>query len=154
VLLLLGLVPFLIVTALLTRRMQGFYPLCNAHRYHWSGRTAFNLGGFFFALILAVAGIWLPNKEVMAVYYVVLLIAFVIWLMAAVVLQSTAIHPVEITGRTITLVGVNRRFIDALYEEEEREAQRFEDRSPRRLPSSQPEATDEITREEDRLRFQ
>src|SRR5262249_14664962 len=111
VLILFGLLPFVIVALILTRRMRIEAPLCAAHQKHWSGRALFLVLGLvgFCAMGLTAMAL-LPDKPrgaesgLSGLLCIGTLFGGSLWLIAAAVLQATAIHPTEITERSITLV--------------------------------------------------
>src|SRR4051794_11030028 len=119
--LLAGLVPFIIIALVLTKRMEVGVPLCAAHRGHWWKRTLFVLGSFF---ALAAVGIGVfayqtnqgPGNDSswLCLAWVGLLL---VWLIAAAIIQSSAIRATEITDDTIKLTKVHPEFAAALREE-------------------------------------
>src|SRR5205807_1917313 len=114
VLLLAGLLPFLIVALILTRRMRVLAPLCDAHRNHWLGRALITWGSLFGLLLLgftagALSELLGPPGETnpLTGYLCGGMIAgLLVWLVVAAVLQTTAIQVVEITDTSITLSKV------------------------------------------------
>jgi hypothetical protein len=109
-----GLIVLLILMSVLGRRMKVLVPLCDAHRYHWGSRLAIALGGLALLIALLVAGLVATDGNPPGAYLVALIVGFVAWLIAVIVAQSTAIRPLEITDRSITLTGVSGDFISAL----------------------------------------
>ncbi len=123
-LLLAGLLPFLIVAVIMTKRMRVEVPLCDAHKNHWLVRTAVTWTVFIGLLGLGVVAMLLMeqngpqgNDPVGGYVCAGTLVGLFIWLIAAAVLQSTSIRPVEITADDITLTRVARGFVEALREQ-------------------------------------
>jgi hypothetical protein len=125
-LLLLGLLPYVVVAIVLTKRMAVTVPFCEEHKGHWSRRTWFIWGGFslFFilgvgAFILAMTQAARPQDRDQMVGWIcgATIIAGVIWLIVAGIVQATGIRPTEITDKTITLTHVSPDFVAALKEE-------------------------------------
>ena len=89
-------------------------------------------------------------------------LAFLVWLIVAVVLQNRRIRPAEITDRHIELIKVSEAFADAVEEEEERDRGRFGrefDEGPRRRfredePRPRRDLDDDRYREDDERRYQ
>jgi hypothetical protein len=138
-----GLVPFVIVAVLLSKRMKIDAPLCPRHRGHWMWRGVVVIGGLLLVLLLGFVSVILiaelernPRFRNLGGWVCggVLLLALV-WLVVAVIFQSTAIRPTEITDWDMTLVKVSQEFADAYNEEaaERRERRRLRRReAPRR----------------------
>lgn len=122
VLILVGLLPYIIVAAILTKRMTVRAPLCAAHSSHWlandilipCGLAAVFIvpcsGGFF---INAVGGPRAGNS-VGPFILLGLVGGLVVWIIAAVVVSARTIRPQEITDRSITLTGVSPAFAAAV----------------------------------------
>jgi hypothetical protein len=110
VLLLFGLLPWAIVALILTKRMTVSAPLCEKHRNHWLIRTLIIVG----SLVLVIVGTAGALFAVTAINEqqgngdgdlagTICLgggVVFLVWLVAAVIVQSTAIRPSEITDYT------------------------------------------------------
>jgi hypothetical protein len=118
-----GLLPFAIVAIIMTKRRTVSVPLCAEHKSHWLWRQLVVVAGL---LILAVGFVtWIAaidepggrNDSLTGLVCAGLFVLLVIWLITAIVLQSTSIRPKEITDRDITLLGVSDSFIQA-YEDE------------------------------------
>jgi hypothetical protein len=108
-------------------------PLCAAHRNHWLSRQLVLVGGFVLLVALIVLFVvvasntrprggedytgWVCGGGVAAL---------VVWLIAAAVLQTTAIRPTEITDHSITLTNVSKEFVRA-YEENQNAAGRIDE---------------------------
>jgi hypothetical protein len=124
VLLLAGLLPCVIVQAILTKRKRVCAPLCRAHTGHWAWRTAFVIGGLCAVIVGGIAAAILAEslsprlrqQGVGGILCAGCAVLALIWLIAAAVIQSGAIRPAEITDDDITLIGVSREFADAYQE--------------------------------------
>jgi hypothetical protein len=134
VLLLAGLLPFLIVALILTKRMRVPIPLCAEHRRHWTWR-GWLVGGGFFAIFLLGLGTMIllsatdngPQRREDAVFGFVcfgFLGLALVWLIVAAIVQHTAIRPTQITDYDITLTNVAPGFVKALLEEDREGAER------------------------------
>lgn len=120
---------YIIVAAILTKRMTVQAPLCDKHRNHWLGRAliiwlslagllALGFGGFMLAAALEdERG---GQSELFPFVCIGSLVAGLVWLIVLAVLQTTAIRPTEITDRSITLTGVSPLFVEAVDKERER----------------------------------
>jgi hypothetical protein len=114
-----GLLPFAIVALVMTKRRTVNVPLCEAHKNHWLWRQLVVVGG-----LLALIGIFVAllalfdepggaNKDPLSgMLCLGGAIGLIIWLIAAVIVQSTSIRPKEITDTSITLVGVADVFVE------------------------------------------
>jgi small-conductance mechanosensitive channel len=126
-----GLLVFFILAMVLTKRMKVSVPLCDKHRNHWLSRSL--LVGLSFLLILGmvvgaiVLSANVQNDTVSLIAWLTVAVAFVSWLIVAVIAQGTAIKPIEITDRSITLKGVAKEFADAVLEERDRRVEAEED---------------------------
>jgi hypothetical protein len=131
ILFLAGLLPWAIVAMILTKRMTVHAPLCRQHKNHWLVRTLAVLGGlafivlaFFTALIVSSAtqppGRGPADDGSFGLICVGSLVGLLVLIVIAAICQMTAIRPMEITDRTITLAGVAPEFIDALEAEDTR----------------------------------
>lgn len=121
ILILTGLIPYVIVASILTKRTTVQVPLCEQHQGHWLKRNLLIWGSFFLFGFIGVAGIVLaanlPNAIADTVFpfvCVVGMLLLVIWLVIVIWCQNTAIRPKEITDYEITLTGVCDAFIDAV----------------------------------------
>ena len=125
ILILFGLLPYIIVSLILTKRRTVSVPFCEAHKNHWSWRLAALLGSFAgVALVGGVAMVLFATSdrggngnELGGWLCVATLFLLVVWLVAAVIIQNTAIQPSEITDYSITLRNVSGDFT-AAYEQE------------------------------------
>src|SRR5947208_11856422 len=100
VLILAGLLPYAIIVAIMTKRMNVHVPLCGRHRFHWGGRVLlmvlpfFALIGMVVLLIALTSGPRRPGSDtVAAVIGFGLLAGFVAWLILLVVITSTTMRP-------------------------------------------------------------
>jgi hypothetical protein len=112
-----GLLPFIIVAMILTKRMTIEAPLCRRHRFHWPGRLALVLCTFLGLLLAILVIASLPprtiGERVQSVLWLGVLVGFIGWLILVVVVQLGTIRPAEITDHSITLRGVGATFEDA-----------------------------------------
>jgi len=121
-----GVLPFAIVAVIMTKRRTVNVPLCEAHKNHWLWRQLVVVGGLLALIGSLVASLAIidqaggANKDSFSGFLCLGgTIALIIWLIAAVILQSTSIRPKEITDTSITLVGVADVFVEG-YEAERR----------------------------------
>jgi hypothetical protein len=129
-LILVGLLVYVIVALILTKRRRVWTPLCRRHAGYWTVRAWYVLGGFcailaaFIAWLVIGAGtdaeLWWP------VAGLTLAGVFFVWLVSAGVLQTISIRPERITNTKIGLLGVHTDFKAAL--ERQRDDQWEEDR--------------------------
>jgi hypothetical protein len=139
VLILVHLLIYVIVALVLTKRMTVHLPFCERHRRYWFNRSLFIYGGLFGLLCLAGVGIVvavsLEGQADNALFVCVgIALLFLVWLIAAAIVQSMSIRPTEITDDDITLTGLSRDFTDAVKDDrrERKEAfRRFDDRDRR-----------------------
>jgi hypothetical protein len=129
-LLLLGLWPCIIVALFTTKKMTVHAPLCQAHKNHWLSRLLFILLSLAVLAILGFVSMIAmqlldpangpPRRgpNVGGVFCFVTTALLVVWVVAVIVSNYTAIRPVKITDKAITLAGVCQRFIDALNQDE------------------------------------
>ena len=118
-----GLLPYLIISAILTKYMTVPAPLCQEHQGHWSKRTIFNLCYFLALAALVVGLIVVPNlldlrgqalDNVVGFACLSIPGALFIWLVVNIIIETQMITPTEITERSITLKGVHAGFVDAV----------------------------------------
>jgi hypothetical protein len=142
ILILAGLLPYLIVSIVLTKRQRVETPFCDKHAsYWWLFPTLLTLS-FFAILGVGFAGFVVLNalnaaaqngprgSDLSGFACLATVVGFLVWLIVAVVLQNMRIRPSEITDRHIELTKVSREFADAVDEEAERERREFDE--PRR----------------------
>jgi hypothetical protein len=120
----------------MTTRLRVGVPLCADHQNHWSWRAAFIYGGFAVFFVLGAASFYflMQNQgrgaqEVAGYFCAGSAICGLIWLIAAAIIQSTAIRATEITERSITLNHVAHAFKEALEAAREADAEAGRDRS-------------------------
>jgi hypothetical protein len=120
VIILAGLLPYIIVALILTKRMAVEAPVCDRHRGYWWKRQMLMylpllilfLGGIGAAIGAEQAGV----KDVGGIACFGSGVACVLWLIVAVVIQNRMVRPAEITDHTITLKRVHADFVAALKE--------------------------------------
>jgi hypothetical protein len=118
VLLLGGVLPFVIVAAILTKRATLIAPMCPAHRWHWTTRTAaillglLVLFGLLIALIAVSDGPPRARSNWPSILGFALAASGIVWLIATGVLIATSIRPRQITDVDLVLQNVSDKFID------------------------------------------
>ena len=122
-----------ILADLVSSEMSVTVPLCNKHKWHWTGRAA--LVGFSLPLvpIFFLAGAFVASQYNASALWVVVPtgVLFLAWVvMAVVLLKVTIIRATEITDNSITLTAVSEEFIEALNADRRGEKNRGE-RPPR-----------------------
>jgi hypothetical protein len=138
VLLFFGVLPFIIVALVLTKRMTVCVPLCHAHRNHWLLRSLILIGSFFglfaagFVLFLLSLQPGLPGRshDLVGLACLGSVIGLIVWLILAAVFSATSIRATQITDQSITLAGVANDFVEA-YAEDRREIPREVERTVR-----------------------
>ena len=158
VLILAGLLPYAIIVAIMTKRMNVSVPLCGRHRFHWGGRVLlmvlpfFALIGLVVVLVAITSGPGHRDRDMIAtVIGLTLLAGFVGWLILLVVVSATTMRPTEIDDRSITLTGVAAEFRDAA--EEYQAMLRQRNRRPRDWEEAEEEPAGRPEVEEMRKRF-
>jgi hypothetical protein len=171
VLILAGLLPYLIVSLVLTKRQRVETPLCDRHASYWwlfptlltlSIFAILGLGFVAFIALNAAAQNGPRNSDVSGLACLGTIGAFLAWLIVAVILQNMRIRPREITDRHIELIKVSEAFADAVDAEDLRERREFgrEDfddrpRSYRDNERRRPQGDDDRYREgDDERRYQ
>jgi hypothetical protein len=143
VLILAGLLPYVIVVAILTKRMTVHAPLCDEHKNHWAWRNWVLWLGLVILAVLGIASLVLlatqqdrrgGSNPIAGLACAGTAVAFLIWLITVAIIQQGAIRPTEITDDEITLTNVSAGFVDALEKEQNKRAPEYEDRwrRPRR----------------------
>jgi hypothetical protein len=122
----------LILALVLTKRRRIVVPLCEQHQGHWSKRTLAALIAFGVVLLPLVGGfltlfLYPSNSNLTIGLFLGAFLAFVIWLIVMLIVQSGAIGAVEITDRDITLRKVGVDFARA-YDEDRRGRRSPQDR--------------------------
>jgi hypothetical protein len=121
-LLLLGFFPGAIMMLVLTKRMTVHVPFCQAHRRYFQTRGLLMWLPLLGFIVLTVLGLFLPYlflepdvaDTARPVMWIVLGVCLVLAILTVVILLNTGIRPAEITEESITLIGVNDEFADAL----------------------------------------
>ena len=138
VLILAGLLVYVIVAIVLTKRMTIRAPLCAKHQNHWFGRSLIiwlslaavaSVGLIAFLLMVnqQPRGAGGPGNGLSGFICVGTVLLGLAWLIMVLILQGTMIRPSEITDRSMTLNKVSRQFVEALDEERDRYALEEED---------------------------
>jgi hypothetical protein len=136
---------YIILVSSMTKRMVVEVPTCHKHRNYFLMRQlwiwlSFLVVGLLFGGMFAVFAA-AELKDAMALPCVGGAFAFVIWLIAVIIIQSMMIKPTEITDRSITLKGVHAGFSQAFFDYQDNREQRrrrrldeedFDDRPRRR----------------------
>lgn len=130
-----GVLPFLIVALILTKRMRVEVPFCAAHKNHWLVRNAVVWTVFVGLIGLGVGAAVLMdqngpggNDPVGGYLCGATVVGLFVWLVTAAILQGTSIRPLEVTTDDVTLTRVARGFVDALRDQRDaRRAHRRED---------------------------
>jgi hypothetical protein len=124
VLILAGLLIYVIVAVILTKRMSVRLPLCARHRSYWRNRAIFIYGGLLAIVLLGVLSIALVAAQAPRgadnMFGLVCLGSgglAMVWLFAVAIMQVISIRPAEITDNSITLIGLSRAFVDAVRED-------------------------------------
>lgn len=116
-----GLVPYVILALIFTKRMQVRVSLCQDHQTYFGKRSLLiwgSCGGVVLAIIflLVVAAFAKPSDD-SAVFGWICFgggMVFVAWLVFAALLQLGTIRPAEITDNTITLTNLHPKFVRAV----------------------------------------
>lgn len=132
VLILAGLLPYVIVAILMTKRARVQVPLCENHKGHWFHRNLFIWGGLLAVGAIGAIGIALlivlPRDHQDMFGPGICIggggLGFV-WLISVIIAQSTAIRPKEITDRQIILEGVSADFVEAMDDLDRRRRERL-----------------------------
>jgi hypothetical protein len=112
-----GLLIYVILALILTKRMTVDVPVCDRHRGYWFKRGLWTflsfvgLIGFCFAAGFALDAILV--RDTIGIICLTCVAALVAWLVFVVVVQSLMIKPTEITDRSITLTKVHPDFVAA-----------------------------------------
>jgi hypothetical protein len=125
---------FLIVSAVVTKRMAVRIPLCEKHKGLWTKRMLIVLLGLLVILAFVGCAAYVSVAEGdlsdLAVPLWIVVVALLLgWLITLVVLQQSAIRPTEITDGNITLTGVSPGYLEALREDR---GDDYDDDRPRR----------------------
>jgi hypothetical protein len=124
VLILAGLLIYVIVAIILTKRMTVRLPFCARHRNYWRNRAIFVYGGLLALVLLGVVSFaFFAAQEPRGADNTFGLVCvgtgglFIVWLFAVAIVQVISIRPAEITDKSITLTGLSRDFVDAVRED-------------------------------------
>jgi hypothetical protein len=123
-LILFGLLPYLIVAVILTRRATVQAPFCEDHKRHWFNRALLMWSTFFLFGLVGVGGLVLVGslenqqlkEQLMPFSGLTCLVGVVGWLIIVIVCQNMGIRPKEITDDEILLTGVSDAFVEAVTE--------------------------------------
>jgi hypothetical protein len=138
VLIFIGVLIWIIVAAILTKRMTLRAPMCERHAGHWSRFKLFVYGGLLGAVAVLIGGIILhgeTDQTAKAVAGWVVgagVVCFLIVLFTGAVWQTTLIRAVEITDRDMKVRGVCEEFKLALREQRRAEREVEADEPPRK----------------------
>jgi hypothetical protein len=152
VLILAGLLPYLIVSLVLTKRQRVATPFCDRHANYWwlfptllalSGFGIFGVGGIIFIAILNLGPNGPRNNDMLPGLVCFGTVGvFFVWLIVVSVINQMRIRPNEITDRHIELAKVSDAFADAVEEEAMRErrefGREFDDEPRRRFRDDRP----------------
>ncbi len=166
----LGVWPFVIVAAIMTKRQRVEIPFCEQHKSHFLYRVLIGLGGLFGLLALGAVALFVgialssPNKGggggggggdavlgIMCALWFVLLLVYAVGM--SVFNMMTTIRPTSITDKDITLTNVAPEFSRAVEEEEdalERDAFRDRDRPREKRRPELRDDEDRVQRRPDR----
>jgi hypothetical protein len=147
ILILTGLLPYIIIAMIMTKRLKVQVPLCERHRGHWRSRTLFLVLSFLGLIGLTVGGAFLSatldkggRGDTIGLVFLGFGVLLVVWLIIAAVLNKNAIHAGEITDYDIKLVKVSEGFRDAV--EDMRESYRTRRGTGRYQDDDDPEEND------------
>jgi hypothetical protein len=138
-----GLLIFVILAIILTKRMRVQVPFCDLHKKHWFNRNLAIWGTFGILALLMVLAIGVavamadPSDQgnpVLGVFCIGGLLCLVPWLTVVAIAHYSMIRPSEITDRSIRLTKVSDYFVDAVedYRYERRRAREDDDEDYRR----------------------
>jgi hypothetical protein len=132
-----GLLVYIILAAILTKRMVLRVPFCEKHTNHWFKR---NLIIWLSAAVIGMVGVVAlvvfskanpgGGDRLTGMLCISAAVLGLVWLIVTMVLQNSAIRPTEISDRSITLKGVCAEFADAVEENDFRprgRSRRYED---------------------------
>ena len=98
---LVGLLPFLIISSIMTWHRRVCIPFCGQHAGYWKRRAAVMIGGFFGLILVAVflgaAGPDVLRSPWLGYAWIALGVIALGWLFAAAILQSMSIRPIKIS---------------------------------------------------------
>jgi hypothetical protein len=123
----LGILPYIILTEVMTKRMAVRVPYCEKHQKRpWWPILVY--AAILIALVVLTLGLMVLLHRSVAGGFICLggFVAFFVWCMAAAVIGTPGIRPTEITDNGITLKGVSDEFIQALEADRRGEFERRE----------------------------
>ncbi len=122
-----GVLPFVIVAMVLTKRMRLQIPLCDAHKSNWLVRALIIWGSFvvFLGMIVLIGAVLFALDEqrrragsaesgFSGFLCLGIVGGAIAWLISIPIIQNTAIHVTQITDSSITLTKVSPRFVEAV----------------------------------------
>jgi hypothetical protein len=114
-----GVIPYVIVAWVLTKRKGLNIPLCAAHQNHFLWRQALGIlgvlcvvGFLYAAMSLAEVQPETAGGDVAEILFMATPLLMAVALIVTTLVHKTAIRPVKITDRSITLERVSREFIE------------------------------------------
>jgi hypothetical protein len=125
-----GLLPYIIVSMILTKRKTVETPLCEDHKSYWwlypAVMTLLCLGvlGLGFVGMIALSGG--KNGDLGGAVCGLSVLVFFGVLVVAAIINMTRIRPTEITDRSVHLTGVSQAFADAVEDDESRRRSAFD----------------------------
>jgi len=114
-LMLLGIVPYLIVAPILTKKATLNAPFCERHQYHWHVRTlaiAASLAVFLAAMYASLK--WYPP-----LLLAVLFVLFPLIVVFVAIVHRSSVRPTEVTATHLVIDGVCNVFVDALVQRDQ-----------------------------------
>jgi hypothetical protein len=133
-LLLAGLLPFVIVALIMTKRKWVDVPLCEAHRRLFLWPQLFILGGVVALVLLAIFAVSLlgrpagsPEAQLGGILCPGWYLGGLVWLIAVALWLGLLIRPQEITDSSITLRNVSPEFARAFREARQSAADEWDD---------------------------
>jgi len=133
----LGILPYIIMTEVMTKRMAVWVPCCDKHKKRPLWPTLASVGILIALIATAVILVLiLDDAGATALICSVGVLTFIIWAFGTLIIHTPAIRPTEITDKSITLKGVCEEFIEALEADRRGDTTRHvrDDRRRRRPP--------------------
>jgi hypothetical protein len=118
---LIGLVPFVIVAVIFTKRMRVAVPFCGRHRGYWRKLNVLGFGGVAAAALFVFAVSYLTfhrdqnGSDFTSWLCVTGFSLVIVWLVGFAVMWSNSIRATDISDHSITLTGVSSGFVQAVY---------------------------------------
>lgn len=151
VLILAGLLPYVIVAMIMTKRARLQAPFCDQHSGHWLNRTLLILGSAFALGMLSIASFVLlavvpvqHRDDFFGLACAASIAMFIAWVIILAFAQGTAIRCKEITEDEMVLDGVSRDFVELV--EDERDNRRARRRKAKRRYEDEDDDYDERPR--------